>query len=70
MINYYPQGAMPSASFANAQLQEFIYLPPDVLEVRKALPVLLVYLDYLYTAVSEDIRYTFSSQDARTTRVL
>lgn len=48
MINYHPQAAIAQLQAAIAQLQEFIYLPPNVREVRKALAVLLVYLDYLY----------------------
>ncbi|WP_442936291.1 hypothetical protein [Nostoc sp.] len=40
--------AMPSASFANAELQEFIATCRDAREARKALAVKLIYQDYLY----------------------
>ncbi len=39
MKNQHQEIAMPSASFANAELQEFIDSRPDAREVRKALAV-------------------------------
>jgi hypothetical protein len=36
MIDQHLQPAMPAASFANAELQEFIDHRPDAREVRKA----------------------------------
>ncbi|MEH2206299.1 MAG: hypothetical protein V7K53_19830 [Nostoc sp.] len=50
MIKQNLQDAIPSVSFANAELelQEFIALHPEAREVRKALAVKLVYQGYLY----------------------
>lgn len=45
------QRAIPSVSFANAELQDFIALRPDAREVRKALAVKLVYQGYLYDEI-------------------
>ncbi|MFN6487194.1 MULTISPECIES: hypothetical protein [unclassified Nostoc] len=44
MIKQHLQDAISSVSFANGQLQEFIDLRPEALEIRKALAVKLVYL--------------------------
>jgi putative transposase len=43
--------AIPSVSFANAKLQDFIALRPDARQVRKALVVKLVYQGYLYDEI-------------------
>ncbi|MCC5655258.1 hypothetical protein LC609_37070 [Nostoc sp. XA013] len=43
MIDQHLQPAIPSVSFANAELQEFIDNRPDAREVRKALAVKLVH---------------------------
>ncbi|MDZ8028333.1 MAG: hypothetical protein RMX97_27115 [Nostoc sp. DedQUE11] len=51
MINQHLEMAMPSASFANAELQEFIDSRPDAREVRKALAVKLVYQGYKYEEI-------------------
>ena len=51
MINQDLQDAIPSVSFANAELQEFIALRPEAREVRKALAVKLVYQGYLYEEI-------------------
>jgi putative transposase len=44
MINQHLEMAMPSASFANAELKEFIDSRPDAREIRKTLTVKLVSL--------------------------
>ncbi|MEH2440682.1 helix-turn-helix domain-containing protein [Nostoc sp.] len=51
MINQHLQAAIPSVSFANAELQEFIDYRPDAREVRKALAVKLVYQGYKYEEI-------------------
>lgn len=48
--------AIPSVSFANAELQEFIDSRPDAREVRKALAVKLVYQDYKYEEIQTAVR--------------
>ncbi len=51
MINQDLQAAIPSVSFANAELQEFIDDRPDARQARKALAVKLVYQGYKYEEI-------------------
>jgi putative transposase len=53
--------AIPSVSFANAELQEFIALRPNAREVRKALAVKLVYQGYLYEEIQKILDVSLGS---------
>ena len=61
MRSQHLQYAMPSASFANAELEEFIVQNPNTREVRKGLAVKLVYQGYLYEEIQRILGVSLGS---------